>query len=126
MSSYNDVDLFGSGPHRFVQGPLGTYLLRKARVDPFQAGSEAIGPLEETVTVRGRLVAADAGGLASLVDAIRAEITDPPTVARLTDDRGGEWEDMSLTHFEPLGAAQHGRVASLEYEAHFIRLATAP
>lgn len=123
MSSYNGSDLFGSGPHRFVLGPLGEYVLRMARVDPFQAGSQAVGPLEETVTVRGRLVALTEEGLWGLVDAIHAELTDPPTVATLVDEHGREWEGMSFIRFEAAEPTQRGRERSLGYEAGFIRLA---
>jgi hypothetical protein len=124
MSSYNEVDLFGSGPHRFVLGPLGEYVLTLARIDPFQAGSQAIGPLEETVVVRGRLVALTEEGVWALVDAIHAELTDPPTVATLVDEHEREWEGMSFIRFEAAEPTQRGRAWSLGYEAVFIRLAT--
>lgn len=124
MSSYNDVDLFGSGPHRFTEGPLGEYVLRLARLDPLQAGSQPVGPLEETVTVRGRLTGDTDDDLWNLIDTIRAELTDPPAVARLVDQHGHEWEDMSFVRFEPTEPMQRGRQCSLAYEAEFVRLAT--
>ena len=120
-SSYNNQDLFGSGPHRFSQSPLGAYVLRNAVVNPFQAGSQAIGPLELIITVRGRLVAADEAALWELRDTIALQLNDPPTVAELVEPAGRAWNNMSFVSFAPGDRTDRGRVVSLAYAATFIR-----
>lgn len=121
MSSFKGIDLFGSGPNRFSVEALGTYVLRLARIDPFAAGSAPIGPLEEAVVVRGRLVAQDEAGLWALRDAIVAQLTDPPQEGKLEDGHGREWEGMSFVLFDPGDRTDRGRVVSLGYTARFIR-----
>lgn len=120
-SSYNSQDLFGSGPHRFTQAPLGEYVLRNAVIDPFQAGSQAIGPLELTITVRGRLVAADETALWELRDTIALQLNDPPTVAELVEPGGRTWNNMAFVNFTPGDRTDRGRTVSLAYTATFIR-----
>lgn len=123
MSTFNDLDLFGSGPHRFAQLTLGEYVLVNARVDPYQAGSTAIGPLELAVTVRGRLVAGSEADLWTLRDDIAALLTHPPTSAQLKEDSGRSWDNMSFVAFTPADRTDRARTFSLAYEATFIRLA---
>lgn len=125
MSTFNELALFDSGPHRFAQLTLGEYLLLNARVDPFQPGSTPVGPLELAITVRGRLVASSEEGLWALRDAISAHITHPPTVAALKEDSGREWNDMSFVAFSPADRTDRGRTFSLAYTATFVRLASA-
>jgi hypothetical protein len=124
MSTFNDADIFGSGPHRFAQLTLGEYLLVNARVDPFQPGSTAVGPLELSITVRGRLVASSEEDLWSQRDAISALVTHPPTVAALKEDSGREWNDMNFVAFTPADRTDRGRTFSLAYTATFVRLAS--
>lgn len=121
MSTFNDIDLFGSGPHRFTHEPLGEYLLVNARIDPFQAGSQPIGPLDLAVTVRGRLVAATEDDLWDQRDAIAAMITHPPTTAALKEDGGRTWVQMSFVGFATDGPTDRGRVFSVAYTARFVR-----
>ncbi len=123
MSTFNELDLFGSGPHRFAQLTLGEYLLVNARVDPYQAGSTAVGPLELAITVRGRLVAESEADLWALRDDIAALLTHPPTVAQLKEDAGRTWDNMSFVAFTPADRTDRARAVSLAYEATFIRLA---
>src|SRR5262245_38462151 len=54
---FKGEELFGDGPQRSVVGPLGEYVLQYAVVNPYQAGSAPMGPLELTITVTGRLIA---------------------------------------------------------------------
>lgn len=126
MSTFNDLDLFGSGPHRFTLAPLGEYVLVNARIDPFQAGSQPIGPLDLTITIRGRLVADSEEDLWTLRDAIAAQLTHPPTTATLKEGGAGNrsWQDMSFTNFTALGPTDRGRRLSLAYTATFVRFPT--
>lgn len=121
-SSFNNIDLFGFGPHRFAQLTIGEYVLVNARVDPFQAGSTPIGPLNLAITVRGRLVAGSESDLWDLRDAIAAQLTDPVTTGALKEFGGRTWDDMSFVAFAPADRTDRGRVLSLAYTATFVRL----
>ncbi len=58
-ASFNAEPIFSTGPRRFHEEPRGTYVLLNSRVNPFQAGSQPVGPLEVAVIVTGRLIASD-------------------------------------------------------------------
>ena len=122
-SSFDGADLFGSGPHRFAQATIGEYILTRARVDPFQAGSTPIGPLELTIIVRGRLIAPDDDALWVLRDEIASHLTDPPTAGEFTDLAGRTLTDMSFISFTPADRTDRGRACSIGYTAVFTRLA---
>lgn len=120
-SSFNNLDLFGSGPHRFAQATIGQYVLVNARADPFQAGQTPIGPLNLVIIVRGRLVAPSESDLWDLRDAIAAQLTDPVTTAALKETSGRTWPDMSFIAFAPADRTDRGRGFSLAYTATFVR-----
>lgn len=122
MSTFNDLDLFGSGPHRFAQATLGEYVLVNARIDPFDAGLTPIGPLALTITITGRLIADTEEDLWTLRDDIAAQLTDPPTVASLKETSGRTWADMAFIAFTPAPRTDRGRTVSLAYTATFTRL----
>ncbi len=113
--------VFGSGPCRVMEGPRGEYVLTKARVSPFQAGSEAIGPLEVRLIVTGRLVAGVAADLNTLVQSITDLLADPPNVYTVSDELGREWSDMAFVLFEPTGPVESGREVSMAYRAELLR-----
>ena len=121
MSSFNDINLFGSGPHRFSQAPVGEYILTNARVDPFQSGSQPIGPLDLTIIVRGRLIAETDDDLWALQDAIAALLTHPPAVGSLKPNATRSWDGMSFVGFAPADRTDRGRTFSIAYTATFVR-----
>jgi hypothetical protein len=122
MSSFDGEDLFGSGPHRFQTGASGVQLELNARGAPGLPGSRAIGPLETTVTVRGRLVAASDSGLRAQLSAINAKLTMPPVRGTLVDEQGGVTTGVDFVNFAPGDRVDRGRVVSLAYEARFVAL----
>lgn len=121
MSSYNGVDLFGSGPHRLVEGRRGQVLLSELGFSPPLPGTSAIGLGEVNVTVIGRLRASTEAGLWALRDAIVAQLTSPPGVATLADGRGRTWTGISLVQFRVGDRVDRGREWSVSYRARFIR-----
>jgi len=123
-SSFAGLDLFGSGPHRFSQLPLGEYILVNARVDPNAPGSTPIGPLELVITIRGRLVAANDEHLWTLRDDITTQLTHPPTTGTLKEIIDRSWDNMSFVNFAPGDRTDRGRGISLAYTATFIRFLT--
>lgn len=118
-SSWNGLDLFGSGPHRFAVGPIGELVLSQVAMGSYAPGSVAIGPVELDVIVTGRLVAASDAALWVIRDAIGAQLTDPPTSGTLIDHHGRSWPGMSFIRFESADRTDRGRVVSLGYRAVF-------
>lgn len=113
--------VFGSGPSRVMEGPRGEYVLVKARVSPFDAGSEAIGPLEVRLIVTGRLVESNVTDLNITVQSINDLLVHPPTTYLVVDALGREWTDMAFVLFEATGPVEIGRQASMAYRAEFLR-----
>ncbi len=118
-SSFNSTELFNSGPHRFHLGPCGEQLIEQTALDPTTPGRQAIGPLDGSVTVRGRLVAATDADLWSILESIQDQLTDPPTTADLIDSNAHTFSDMSFISFTPLAPFERGRTVSVPYEAIF-------
>lgn len=124
MSSYNSVDLFGSGPHRFALAKQGSLFL----LDKFDHGTSSrtniYGPAEQDVVVTGRLVAASEGALWTLRDAIRNQLTPAttPVQATLADGKGRTWSDMTLLTFAEDTRVDRGRVWSVAYTAVFRKI----
>lgn len=121
-STYNGQGIFNSGPHRFVEGPRGVQLLSNARLNVTLPGSAAIGALEPTVVVRGRLVASSESALTALVNAVKAQLTSPPTRATLVDHHGRTYSNMDFVEFTAGDRVDRGRQVSLAYEAVFVTL----
>ncbi len=122
-STYQSFGIFNSGPHRFSVGVEGEYLLVNARVNPFQAGSTPVGPLELSVLVTGRLQAASDSALWVLRDAVTAQLTHPLQVGTLIDHNGRAWDDMSFVRIVWADRTDRGRVWSVGYTATFLRVA---
>ena len=124
MSSFEGLNLFGSGPARFRQMAQGSVVVANYVIGATPAnGSTAQGPIELDVVVRGRLVAGNEGALWELRDAITAVLTDPPTTGSLFDDAGRKWEDMSLVRYVEGDRVDRGRMVSVGYEAVFRKFA---
>lgn len=123
-SSFNGIDLFGSGPHRFALGKQGELVVQNTAGGIPTGGSTAVAALELDVVVRGRLVASSESGLWSLRDAITAQLQHPPVQATLVDLHGRTWADMSFIRFESEARTDRGRVVSLGYVATFRRFSS--
>lgn len=124
MSSFEGLDLFGSGPARFRAMAQGSVVVANYVIGATPPnGSTAQGPIELDVVVTGRLVATTEAGLWSLRDAITAQLADPPTNGSLFDDYGHKWEDVALIRYTEGGRTDRGRVKSMAYEAVFRKFA---
>lgn len=121
MISFNDIELFSSGPHRLSFGPVGELVVPNAVLDPLQPGSEAVGALELAIFVRGRLVADSDDDLWGIRNDITTHVTDPPEAGSIKDGGGRSWEGMSFVSFTVADRTDHGRKASIAYEAKFVR-----
>lgn len=120
-STFMGIGLFNSGPHRFSLGAQGEYVLVNARINPTQAGSTPIGPLELTVHVQGRLQAGSESALWALRDAVTAQLTDPVQTGTLVDHGGRAWGMMSFVGYVENDRTDRGRVWSIGYAATFVR-----
>ena len=118
---FNGQEIFGDGPQRCAVGPLGEYVLPYAAVNPYQAGSTPVGPLELTITVTGRMVAESEEDLWALRDAAAAQLAHPPVTGTLVDTTGREWVSMSFIKFVSADRRDRGREFSLGFTATFVR-----
>lgn len=120
-SLYKGVDLFGSGPHRFVVRDGRRRIIAQATVtgNVLEAGTFESGNYELRVEVVGRLVAADDLAMWALRDAIVAESQWTVGSGVLEDHFGHQWLGMKLLKFEASGAVDRGRELSLGYIAEF-------
>lgn len=118
-STYNGVQYFDSGPHRFIIGETGRIIL-----PPF-AGSNALpiwsdeGQQTLRITQRGRLIDDDEDGLWEQFRAIQTE-AESDTIADLVDAGGQVWEDMRMVSVTATGPVDRGRVVSIGYEIEYI------
>ncbi len=118
-SSFNSLDLFSSGPHRFFVGPMGSQLVQRSLLDLANAGRQPVGPLDGDATIRGRLIASTDADLWSIIDAITAQLTFPPTAADLIDLHGRTFKNVSFISIELLAPFDRAREISVPYEARF-------
>jgi len=121
-SSFAGLDLFGSGPHRFVIKPVGMLFLPPLTADALQITTDVVTQLELAIVQRGRLVADTDADLWAQVDLIqqKAEI---PLNGVLVDHSGRNWTNMTLLRFAPEDRVDRGRKVSLAYRVDYIRLA---
>ncbi len=121
MSSFKGMDLFGSGPHRFVNRRRGRRVVSVASVsgDPSIPGTFESGNWETWVEVHGRLVASTDAALWALRDAILAEAAFGVSEGTLVDEHGHSWTDMTCLTYEETGATKRGREVSVGYVVVF-------
>ena len=85
-STFNGQGIFNSGPHRFAIGPTGESMVNNYIIGASPShGTTAQGALELDIIVTGRLVASSESALWTLRTAIAAQLTHPPTTAKLED-----------------------------------------
>lgn len=119
-SSFNGVDLFGPGPHRFAQGAQGNAVVpNSVLLGVFVPGSTAYGMIDLDVIVTGRLVGDTEAALWTKRDAITAVLAFPPAAATLVDHHGRTWTGMTFYRFEEGDRTDRGRVRSLSFRAVF-------
>lgn len=122
MSSFNGLNLFGSGPHRFYHAKRGQLLTFDLFNGGTGAGSTANGLIDHEILVRGRLVATSESALTTLRDAIIAQVQSSPVVGSLVDTQGRTFSGMSLVAYSERGRRDRGRAFSVRYEVVFKKL----
>ncbi len=120
-ASFDTVDLFGTGPHRFLEGPRGEHVVPRAVIDAFDPSSVPAGELELIVRVEGTLFAASDLLLDEQIEVIMNTLDHPPRIGTLADGLGHEWSDMSFTRFERTEPARRGRLVTQAYRMDFRR-----
>lgn len=121
MSSFDGVNLFGSGPHAFKYVKRGQLLIPDLSLGGFTPQKIYLGLLELEIRIEGVLVSSTQAGLDGQRSAIMAKITDPPVVSTLVGENGESWADMGFMTYEEAGVTQRGRRLSVAYEAVFLR-----
>lgn len=121
MSSYNGLDLFGPGPHRFRLAPIGQQVQARSALSLGLPGVDSIGAAQVVVVVSGRLTAIDHDQLKERLDDLRAQADLWPTTGVLVSNTSFTWNLMSFARFTPAEFVDCGREVSLAYEALFIR-----
>ncbi|HPO92089.1 MAG TPA: hypothetical protein PL072_01335 [Phycisphaerales bacterium] len=124
MIKFNGESIFGEAPARLTIGPAGDMVVPNSRLSPFSPGSQAVGPLELSLKVVGRLVVDTDAELDGYLGYLNSLLTHPPLTATVSDDTGREWTSMSFVRFEPTGPIERGRRVSLGFEATFVRFLT--
>lgn len=118
-SSFNAIDLFSSGPHRFSVGPMGSQLIENTLISLTTPGRQSIGPLDGDITVRGRLIADTEPDLWALIDTITAQLTTPLTTGDLIDLHDRAFKNVSFISLTLLAPFDRARAVSVPYEARF-------
>ena len=121
MSSFKSLDLFGSGPHRFIDPAEGQQIVLRLAIGQTLPGSVSLGAQEIIVRIEGRLVADDDDKLSMQLDDIRAQLDNYATTGTLEDHHGRQWTDLRFARFEPAEPRRRGRKCSLSYTAKFYR-----
>ncbi|HYC99837.1 MAG TPA: hypothetical protein VEB22_01300 [Phycisphaerales bacterium] len=119
MSSFDGLDLFGSGPCTFTAGPRGSQWARKIDLGTNDAGIHILGAHTVSVEVRGRLTAANAAALKAVTDALDAAAGNK---GDLVDDTGRTWPDLTLIEIVYEAPPESGRLWSIPYRAYFAGL----
>lgn len=122
-STFANLALFNSGPHRFIVGRLGRFTR-----GPFSTFLELPHTTDDAkrelvITQNGRLAASTNAALWSLADAVQAE-AELPRNGTLIDHHGRPWTNMTLISFRPADRIDRGRVYSLAYRATYLRFGT--
>lgn len=119
-STFNGVNYFGSGPHRFILARAGRYLLGPFRGPNATHQWVDQGKADLVIIQRGRLVAASVAALWALIDPIRA-LAELPQTGALVDHHGRTYTGMTLAWFELDGPIDRGRQASAGYTIFYDR-----
>ncbi len=120
-SSFNSLDLFSSGPHRFFVGPMGTQLIENTAISPTTPGRQAIGSLDGDITIRGRLIAANDENLWTIITTITDQLTTPPSIGDLIDLNDHTFKSVSFISFTLLSPFDRAANCSVPFEARFTK-----
>ncbi len=121
MSSFDGVDLFGSGPHAFRYGRRGHLVVPDLSLGGLTPTRIYLGLLELEIRVSGILVSTTQAGLDGQRTAIMNRLTDPPVTGTLVGENGESWADMGFLTYEEGEPTGRGRRLSVAYEAMFLR-----
>ena len=121
MSSFDGVNLFGSGPHAFAYTRRGHLVVPDLSLGGLTPQRIYLGLFELEIRVSGLLVSSSQAGLDGQRSAIMAKLSDPPVVGTLIGENGESWADMAFLGFEEVDITKRGRRLSVAYEAMFLR-----
>ncbi|MFM9959327.1 MAG: hypothetical protein ACKVZJ_14815 [Phycisphaerales bacterium] len=120
-STFNNQNLFNSGPHRFHVRAVGRLTTAPLRGSNFNTTTRDEAVLEVEITQTGRLIAATESALWALFDIARG-VAEATTAGGLIDHSGKSWPGMRLLRIDPTGPVDRGRVFSLPYTARYLKM----
>jgi len=118
MSSYDGLNLFGSGVHRFCVSVFSVRAIEQCAPGLDGARVCVLGRNAKRIMQTGRLVASSLPELNLLIDDIDAVMDG--RVATLVDDLDVTHESMVLVRFDRKGSVVAGRLVSVEYEVEYV------
>ena len=121
MSSLDDVDLFGSGPHSFSPKGRQRELARRGYAGLDGETIVDMGMRSRIIEQTGRLQAATAAELVAIINSIEAYIDGQAYV--LIDNHGLTYENVILEQFELDGPIRSGRSTWCRYTLRYRQLA---
>ena len=121
---FNGDSIFGEAPARLTIGPCGRHGGAQPRLSPFSPGSQAVGPLELTLKVVGRLVVDTDAELDGYLGYLNSLLTHPPLTATVSDDTRREMDQHVVRALRAHRPIERGRRVSLGFEATFVRFLT--
>ena len=122
MSSFDQQNLFASGPHRIHVGGLS--LRHVLQLTPDQRGVRLSsgGRSGRAITQVGDLIADDLTQLTALTDAIEAKLDGQ--AAELVDDLGRRWPATVMLSFEPGPVRRLGPRWAVSYRINYLQVET--
>ena len=120
MSSFNGLDLFSSGSHRFEIGGVGLrYALHET---PGSRGAAITGQGQNTrrILQAGELAADTVSALRGLISAVEQMLDGQAYV--LVDNHGASWPNTVMIEFKPSRTVQTGPRYWVSYRVHYLQL----
>jgi hypothetical protein len=134
-TTFKNLNLFASGPHKVAREAGGVLLIPTWRLAGAGAGAgmTSLGVLETAVRVRGVVVASTRQGVLDQLEAIESQVGAAAGV--LDDHAGQQWANMVMVGAERIGwektgeahaggstggCVMRGRMWSCGYECRFI------
>jgi len=118
MSSYDGLNLFGSGVHRFHVSSASVRAVERGIPGLDGVRVCVLGRNARRMKQAGRLVASTLAEFNLLIDAIDAVMDG--RAATLVDDQDVAHESMVLVRFDRRDSVVAGRVVSVEYEIEYV------
>ncbi len=120
MSTFDQVDLFDSGPHRFHIGGLSLRHVLNEVPGGRGVRLSALGQHGRAITQTGDLVADHPSQIQALMDAIEAKLDGQ--IRTLVDDIGRSWPNTVMLSFDPKPMVRVGPRVRISYTIQYLQV----